>query len=157
MSAVPSTTGSTLITCVYNDEVYGEPGMLWVILHDNPVLAWLIDDAGAAGPAPVILGTMGGAGPSTDPILSPPWGVREGNMIFIPDMARGSANDFFNFIAFNNGARRALYAKFADTNLTIEFNQWCSANPALALKEPPNGAPEPPPVTFVRSSQTESV
>ena len=23
MSAVPSTTGSTLITCVYNDEVYG--------------------------------------------------------------------------------------------------------------------------------------
>jgi hypothetical protein len=144
MSAVPATTGSLLITFEYNDAVYGEPGMSWVILHDNPVLAWIVDDAGVEPVKPVILGTMGTDSPDTGDILSPEWGVREGSTIYIPDMARGSSNDLFNFIAFNNGAHRQLYSKLADPSMSYEFNQWAAANPTMALKEPPNVAPEPP-------------
>ena len=141
MGAVPA-VGDLLITVEYNDDVYGEPGMVWAILHDNTVLAWLVDEAAAAPPIPVIFGSMAGDGPATGDILSPSWAVRNGATIFIPDMARGSANEFFNFIASNNGAHRPLYAKFADTALATEFQQWAGINPALYLSAPPNVATE---------------
>ena len=139
---VVAAVGDLLITVEYNDAVAGEPGMEWAILHDNTVLSWVIDETGATPPVPVIFGTMPGEAPATGDILSPSWAVRNGATIFIPDMARGSANEFFNFIATNNGAHRPLYTKFADTALATEFQQWAGINPTLALKDPPNVAPD---------------
>ena len=137
--AVAPLTGSTLVTCEYNPDAVGDagPGLAWVILHDNPVLAWLVDETGATPVVPVILGSMGGAPPVTDPVRSPAWIVREGNTMFAPDIARGTYNEMFQLLATNNGANRPIYAKFADYDLAIAWNQWSRDNP-LALKAPPN-------------------
>jgi len=138
MAVIPATTGAVLITCEYNDDVAGTPGEVWVILHDNPVLAWAVDETGATPVVPVILGSMGTPPPDTAPVLSPPWVVNEDDYLFAPDMARGAAAEFFYWLATNNGATRQLYAKFANTKLAVEWNQWASSNPKLALSAPPN-------------------
>lgn len=141
MSAVPAASGTQLITCVYNDRATAEgveTGLAWAILHDNAILAWVIDESGAKPAAPVILGTMVTSGPDTGDVKSPPWAQRSAGQVYIPDMARGSTNEFFNFIAYNNGAHRQIYAEFADGNLATEFNQWSSANPGMMLSTPPN-------------------
>ena len=141
--AVSPTTGSLLITCEYNPVGWGDasvvPGLAWCIMHDNPVLSWLVDTTGGAPIMPVILGTLPDwTPPDTAPVLSPRWAVRETHEIFIPDMWRGEPREFFDFIAYNNGAQRPIYAKFADTNQTIAWNVWKQANPRFALSEPPN-------------------
>jgi hypothetical protein len=137
--AVAPVTGSILVTCEYNpDPVDGiGPGLAWVILHDNPVLAWLVDETGAVPVVPVILGSMGGPPPDTSPVKSPAWIVREGTTLFAPDIARGTPTEMFYALATNNGANRPIYAKFADYDLAVAWNQWARDNP-LALKDPPN-------------------
>lgn len=143
MATAVAGTADLLITCDYNDNAGGAtPGADWVILHDNPVMSWIIDEAGATPPIPVILGSMPLAPPDTGEVASPPWAVRDKSGIFVPDTMRGSPNEFFNFVASNNGATRKLYAEFMDTNMAIAWNEWSSVNPEIALKDPPNIAPE---------------
>jgi hypothetical protein len=132
-----------LVTCEYNDSVAGDPGMVWVILHDNPVLAWLVDETGTTPVVPVILGTSAVPPPDTGEIMSPPWAVKEGSTMFIPDMARGVPGEMFTFLAVNNGATRKLYANFANYELAVSWNDWARSNPSLALTSPPNVAPPP--------------
>lgn len=132
--AVPPVTGSVLITCEYDEAT----GLEYCILHDNPVLAWLVDETGAVLPTPVILGSLAPAPPDTAPVISPPWAVMEGNMIFVPDTVRGSLDELLSWLAMNNGARRKIYANFAETSLAYGFKQWATINPTLALSEPPH-------------------
>jgi hypothetical protein len=132
MAAIPGGT-AVLISCIY-----GPDPMAYVMLFDNSVLAWLVDDAGAAPPVPVIIGTQPAlTGPDTAPVFSPAWAVRDGSTVFIPDIARGSANEFFNFVATNNGAKRPVYTKFSDFDLATAWNEWRRVNPELALTDPP--------------------
>jgi hypothetical protein len=140
LQAVPPLTGSLLITCVYNgnEEDGAAPGLAWCHLFDNPVYAWMVDPAGSPI-YPVILGTLPDwTPPPTGDIESPRWAVREQREIFIPDTARGDMHSFLNYIAYNNGARRQLYADFSDTMLAAAWISWASANPGNALREPPN-------------------
>ena len=137
MSIVPGGM-ATLISCVYPPD---DP-LRYVMLFDNSVLAWQIDDAGGAPPVPVIIGTQPAmVGPDTGAIFSPAWAVRDGPTVFIPDIARGSANEFFNFVATNGGVLRPVYAKFSDFDLATAWNEWAKVNPTLYLKDVP-GPPE---------------
>jgi hypothetical protein len=135
-AAVPPVTGSLLVTCEYDAS-----GLEYVILHDNIVLAWLIDTTGVGPPWPVVVGSFPPAATGTAPIISPPWVVREGGpsgTFFAPDLARGTALELFNALATNNGAQRKLYANFAETSLINSWNEWKAANPSLALTERPH-------------------
>ena len=137
MLPVVATPKSVLISCIYDST-----GLEFVMLFDNSLMAWLVDETGAAAPVPVILGAQPEAGPDTTPVFSPSWAVREGPTIFVPDIARGSANEFFNFIATNNGANRLVYANFSDPDLATAWREWITVNPTLALDAPPGTVPE---------------
>jgi hypothetical protein len=142
LQAVPPTTGSLLITCVYNanEEDGIGPGLAWCHLFDNPVYAWMVDPAGSPI-YPVILGTLPDwTPPDTGDVKSPRWAVRETREIFIPDEARGDMHWFLNYIAFNNGATRKLYADFSDLNFVQAWRTWASGNPDHALTESPKAA-----------------
>jgi hypothetical protein len=133
---VAAVTGSMLVTCEYDTT-----GLAWCIMHDNVVLAWMIDDTDdTAPPVPKIVGSMPGAPTDTSPVLSPVWAVREGGptgIFFVPNMLRGTAHELFTFIASNNDAKRQIYTNFADQSLTLAWQQWASANPQLALAAAP--------------------
>ena len=136
-SVVPSLpSGGSVITCEYNPVAVDDvgPGLAWVILHDNVPLGWNVD----AAPVPVILGTMPAAPPVTDPVISPPWAQCVEGTVLVPDIWRGPVAAFFTHLATNNGARRALYANFADSALAASWQQWSETNPTLALSSPPN-------------------
>lgn len=140
LQAVAPMTGSLLITCVYNahEEDGIAAGLAWCHLFDNPVYAWMVDPAGSPI-TPVILGTLPDwTPPDTGDIKSPRWAVREQREIFIADLARGDMHWFLNFIAYNNGASRKLYADFSDTNLVQAWHGWKSGNPTMVLSEPPS-------------------
>ena len=141
LQAVPPMTGSWLIGCVYNsiEENGVAPGMAWCRMYDNPVYAWMVDPAGSPI-YPVILGTLPDwTPPVTDPVQSPRWVVREQHQIYIPDVARGGAHWFFNYMAYNNGAQRQLYADFSDVDLAGAWAVWAGANPTMALSKSPTG------------------
>jgi hypothetical protein len=136
---IPPPQPTILINCEYNPFPYGEsaPGLGWVILYDNRVLGWIIDTAGSNRPIPSIIGSMPPAAPNTGEVRSPLWGVRDEQVMKVPDMWRGSLSEFFTFIATNNGASRKLFADFSDIGLAQAFNTWVTANPGLGLTEPP--------------------
>lgn len=137
--AVPN-SGSLLLTCEYNPRDWDgvATGLAWAILHDNPVIAWLVDPTCTDPVQPVILGSMAGAPPETAPVISPAWASVSGDTVYVPDTWRGSATEFFTYIASNNGAQRPIYAKFADNTLAAAWDSWANAHASLALKEPPN-------------------
>jgi hypothetical protein len=94
---------------------------------------------GQRPPRPVVIGSLPDTAPNTDPVVSPQWAVRQGLTYFLQDnMARGGSAELFSFLATNNGARRKLYADFADTALRQEFIAWGQANPVLYLTDPPS-------------------
>jgi len=136
--AVPPMDETVLITCEYDPPT----GVAWAILHDNPVMAWLVDASGAS-PQPVILGSKPPPPPETAPVLSPAWAVitKAEADVFVPDVWRGDIRGFFSLVASNNGAQRPIYANFANDMLASAWNNWALGNPTLALKTPPNVAP----------------
>jgi hypothetical protein len=132
--AVPPVTGSMLVNCYYDNTA-----LEWIVLHDNAVLAWLVDQTGE-NPLPVILGTLPPKAPDTAPVWSPQWMVREGGptgLWFIPDVGRGTAAEMFTLLATNNDAKRSLYGNFSDPSLIVMWQEWSRANPSLALSERP--------------------
>jgi hypothetical protein len=128
------------ITMEYSPTAAGSTpaGLSWCIMHDNPVLAWRIDESGASAPEPVIIGNFPNK-IDTAPYLSPQWAVREGEgwAFMIPNMARGTAGDLFTFIATNHGAKRPIYANFSDSGLVQDFAAWGRAHPTLWLLTKP--------------------
>jgi hypothetical protein len=139
MLAIPDTTNAALVTFEYNSaEVDGvAPGLAWVIVMDNPILAWLVDEAGAEPVAPVIIGSLPAASADTGEVLSPLWAKALEGTAYAPDMWRGNYASLFTFIATNNGAKRKLYAKLETASLAAAFQSWANANPNLTLATPP--------------------
>ena len=137
--AVPAVE-AMVITCEYNPREWDgiSTGLAWAILHDNPVMAWLIDPTCTDPVQPVILGSMAGPPPDTSPVVSPAWASISGDTVFVPDTWRGQAMDFFTYVATNAEVHRPIYAKFADNTLAAAWDSWANAHPDLALKEPPN-------------------
>lgn len=140
MLAVPPMDATTLITCEYNPREWDgvATGLAWAILHDNPVMAWIVDATSAEPPKPVILGSLPPAPPETAPVVSPAWASFTKGELYVPDTWRGELVEFFDYVASNNGVQRPVYANFADDGLATEWNNWAARNPTLALKEPPN-------------------
>ena len=132
MLAVAPVVRTTLVSCVYDPT-----GLAWVMLFDNTVLAWIVDEAGPTPARPVILGSLAPPAPDTTPIFSPQWAARDAWEFLVPDIARGAPGDFFTFLATNNGARRPIFANFSDSGLISDFNAWGRAHPALWLQEVP--------------------
>jgi hypothetical protein len=132
---------TTLISCEYNAVPEGDipAGEAYVILHDNAVLAWLIDETGAAPALPVILGSLPPPAPDTGAILSPPWAVRDASswVVMVPDRMRGAPGDLFTFLSTNNGAQRKIYAVFSEVGLNNDYQTWARAHPTLAMMENP--------------------
>ena len=67
--AIAPTDETTLLTCEYDPPT----GLAWAILHDNPLMAWLVDPDAVEPPAPVILGSLPPAPPETAAVVSPAW------------------------------------------------------------------------------------
>ena len=132
--AIAPTDETTLLTCEYDPPT----GLAWAILHDNPLMAWLVDPDAVEPPAPVILGSLPPAPPETAAVVSPAWASITKGTLYVPDTWRGSVQDFFDYVATNNGAQRPIYANFADDALASAWSNWSLNNPTMALKEPPN-------------------
>jgi hypothetical protein len=133
MAAVEAVHDSLLIGCVYDPT-----GLQWCKLRDDMVLAWVVDESSAGkAPVPVTLNGLPPVGPSTAPVLSPPWVVKQGAAFILPDATRGGVFDLFDFLAGNNGASRQLFGDFADNALAAEFKTWGATNPALYLTAEP--------------------
>jgi hypothetical protein len=75
--------------------------------------------------------------PVTAPVLSPQWVHVHPDMILVPNIWRGSYQEFFTWLATNNGAARKLYAEFVHPTLIAEWQTWSRLWPALALTVPP--------------------
>jgi hypothetical protein len=132
MQTVTASPSSICVTCVYDTT-----GLKWVMLYDNPVLAWIVDESGFAPAKPVIIGTMPPPPAPTTPVHSPVWAVRQGWEFFVPDIARGSPLEFFSFMSSNNGAMRKIYANFSERSLIADFKAWSESHPSLVMHEAP--------------------
>lgn len=133
MPAVPAT--GWIITCEYDPT-----GLAWCIVHDNRLIAWLVDDSGPSGTPvePKILGTLPGDAPKSGEVLSPSWASLEIDTVFVPNVWRGLAMHFLEWLATNNGANRPLYAVFASQNMQAAWTGFAANYPHLALDHPPN-------------------
>jgi hypothetical protein len=108
---------------------YDPSGLAWVELYDNPILGWVIDETGAVEPLPAIIGALPPAAPDTAPILSPQWAHLAGPGLYVPDMWRGALDDFFAWLAGNNGATRQLRGFFVDGKLANAWRGWAAGHP----------------------------
>jgi hypothetical protein len=134
-TAIPDIGGGKLITFLYHEDS--------VIMFDNPVQAWIIDETGATPAKPIILGELPPAAGDTGDIESPQWAQFVGNAVYIPDKLRTSVAGLFTYLATNNGAHRKLWPEFMDPTLNGFYNQWREGNPDLAnAYNPAEPAPE---------------
>jgi hypothetical protein len=134
-TAIPDIGGGKLITFLYHEDS--------VLMFDNPVQAWIVDETGAAPAKPVILGELPPEAGDTGDIQSPQWAQFVGNAVYIPDKLRTSVAGLFTFLATNNGAHRKLWPEFMDPMLQGFYNQWKEGNPDLANDyNPTQPAPE---------------
>jgi hypothetical protein len=136
----PPPQPTILVNCEYNSQPYEDRpvGLGWVILYDNRVLCWIIDTTNQRKPIPAIIGSMPPpVAADTAPVKSPLWAVRDEQVIKVPDMWRGSIQEFFTWIATNNGATRKVFADFSDVGLAADFAAWVGHNPGLGLSGPP--------------------
>jgi hypothetical protein len=147
--AVPAPEGNYLLTFNYNDASVGPPGTVWVMVHDNPVMAWLVDIAGDAVPIPQVLPGLPPPPPNTGSIVSPNWAHYLDGWVIAPNLLRGRLPDLLTFITTNNGATRKIYGNFVHPRLAIDYAAWAANNPGLILSGPPVppsvlAAPAPP-------------
>jgi hypothetical protein len=134
--AVPPQSGEGLITVNYDGT-----GLEWVDLWDNTVLCWVIDaNAKEQAAEPRILGTFPPAAPETSPIISPSWAsVAVSGIVYVPDTWRGRLEDFFTWLATNNGAQRKVIGKGISAQKIREtYRIWASNHPDLALADYPD-------------------
>jgi hypothetical protein len=86
---VPSQPGELLLSMYY-------PEVDQVLIFDNHVLGWVVDSAEPQGaePIPRIIGALPPAAEG------PQWAsVMANGTVFVPDLYRGSATDFFSWLA----------------------------------------------------------
>lgn len=108
---------------------YDPTGLEWVMIFDNACLGWIVDDAGAAPVAPVILGTLPPDPGDTAPIVSPQWAHISGGGVLVPDVWRGQGDAFLDWLATNNGADRKIGATLTTQAFRGAFESWSYRNP----------------------------
>jgi hypothetical protein len=136
---------------------YAADGLAWARLYDNQVLGWYVDTeppittpegsttplvgppiAPGASPVPVILGHLLAPPPATMPIVSPQWANYVEPNVFVPDIWRGTVEEFFAWLATNNGAQRPLGSRLlSDTSLQHAFAMWAHHNPDISFAGDP--------------------
>ena len=129
MNAVPNTEPDDLVIAIN----YAADGT-WADMFDNSILAWTIDDAGATA-EPAIVGTLPPA-VDTTPVASPQWVLVHGNSVLVPDLWRGQIDDFFTWLATNNGATRQIRGNFLEATPLNAFAAWAQDNPTLVWAGP---------------------
>jgi hypothetical protein len=132
-TVVPAAANTIVISIEYD-----ATGLAWARLTDHQALAWYIDNSQMPmPPRPSINGTLPRTAPDTRPILSPQWAEFVGGpAIFVPSMWRGSINNFFTWLATNNGAHRQLAKGFGiSSGLYNAFDNWARRNPDLVLPD----------------------
>lgn len=130
---------------------YAPDGLAWARLYDSLLLGWYVDHeppwtpptapiaqtpvvAPGEPPVPAIIGHLIALPPPTLPVLSPQWTQYVAPNVFVPDLWRGTTQQFFTWLATNNGARRPLGSfLLVDASLQMEFSKWAHENPALVL------------------------
>jgi hypothetical protein len=115
---------------------YAPDGLAWCDMWDNSILAWTIDETGAAEPKPNVVGALPPAAPDTDPIKSPQWVHIRGGAAIAPDLWRGSLAKLWEWLATNNGAARQLRGNFVHGGPLNSFANWAAANQALVWPGP---------------------
>lgn len=125
---MPSRPTDWVIVCVYGEDAANQ-----VRLFDEPVIAWLIDDATGLE-TPVIPGTMPAAvGDPESPqfaFVAPVQAVTGPDFAVIaPDSWRGTLKQFFTFMNTIKTPRRQLAGTFASPQMDQQFKQWAAANP----------------------------
>jgi hypothetical protein len=89
-------------------------------------------------PVPAIIGHLLALAPSTPPILSPQWAQYIVPNVFVPDLWRGTTQEFFTWLATNNGANRLIGScLLVDNSLQQAYSQWAHDNPTLAFAGDP--------------------
>jgi hypothetical protein len=82
----------------------------------------------------VLLGSLPLAATDTAPILSPQWAGFDEPAVVVPDLWRGALDDFFTWLATNNGAARPLQMRFAvSPELHNGFAVWANMHPDLVF------------------------
>jgi hypothetical protein len=79
----------------------------------------------------VIVGTLPPVAPETGPIISPQWAAVQGSFVTVADRWRGDLDQFFSWLATNNGARRRLRSNFLSELAGTRWVAWASRYPAL--------------------------
>ena len=85
---------------------YDATGLEWARIYDNPILAWIIDDAlEPNSPLPMVIGQLPLRAPDTTPVISPRWATLENaRAVLVPDLWRDNLSDFLTWLATNAGA-----------------------------------------------------
>jgi hypothetical protein len=132
LQPVPSQPGDLILAFTYAPDA-----TTWVMLHDYPAVAWLIDTANPdAGATPVGIAPLPLPPPNADPAQSPQFAMREKGTWRIPGIKHGpAAAQIFTELAQNG---RKLFADFADHALILEWTTWAAVNPGLVLSEAPS-------------------
>lgn len=124
MLTLPGHPGDTIISCNY----YDAAGSPVVDLFDNPILGWLVDETTAVV-SPLLVGSLP---PKASGSTSPQWASLAADDIYVPDTWRGTASDFFTWLATNAGAGgRKVRGNFRDSGLSYAMQSWAQQNPTL--------------------------
>lgn len=112
---------------------YDPTGLAWCALFDMPISGWTVDETGAAEPVPQLIGSLPPAAPDTSPTQTPQWAVYVHPAVLVPEeLWRGSAGEFFTWLATNGGVVRQLEPHFgASSKLHNAFEAWARDNPDL--------------------------
>jgi hypothetical protein len=126
--ALPSRPGDWVLVCVY-----GEDSANQVRVFDEPVIAWLVDDATGLE-TPVIPGTLPDAiGDPESPQFAYVASVQSVSgpdfAVIAPDAWRGTLKQFFSWMNTIKGTARQLAGTFASPQMDQQFKQWAAANP----------------------------
>jgi hypothetical protein len=125
---MPSRPGDWVIICVYGEDAANQ-----VRLYDEPVIAWLVDDATGLE-TPVIPGTLPDAiGDPESPQFAyvvPVQGISGSDFsVIAPDAWRGALMQFFTWMNTIKTTPRQLAGTFASPQMDQQFKQWAAANP----------------------------
>lgn len=95
---------------------------------------WAGGAAAFAAPEPIIIGHLPAPAPDTSPILSPQWVEFVDPAVLMPDLWRGNLDDFFYWLATDNGAMRLLEGRFGVSSTAYNtFMRRAERNPGLVL------------------------
>jgi hypothetical protein len=115
---------------------YDAAGIQTVDVFAWPIIGWVYDVNAPANPKPITIGDPLGSNPppSTGAVKSPQWALAiTDDAVYVPNEDwRGTAAQFFTWLATNNGANRTVTGHFTIPILANAYTQWARTWPDLA-------------------------